>query len=61
MDMMLTVSDWTTSVPELGVLTMGFLFASMDQQGKVMDGTAGQLMQDIFKKKTNGGDPRLVL
>jgi len=52
LDMMLTVSNWTTSVPELGVLTMGFLFASMDQQGQVLDGSAGQQLQDIFQKKT---------
>jgi len=52
LDMMLTVSNWTTSVPELGVLTMGFLFASMDQQGQVLDGSAGQQLQEIFQKKT---------
>jgi TRAP-type transport system periplasmic protein len=52
MDMMMTVSDWTPIVPEIGVLTMGFLFDSLDQTGKVMDGRAGQLLQDIFKKKT---------
>ena len=52
LDMMLTVSNWTTSVPELGVLTMGFLFASMDQQGQVLDGSAGQQLQEIFGKKT---------
>lgn len=52
LDMMLTVSNWTTSVPELGVLTMGFLFASMDQQGQVLDASAGQQLQDIFQKKT---------
>lgn len=51
-DMMLTVSDWTTVVPELGVLTMGFLFASMDQQGQVLDGSAGQQLQALFKEKT---------
>ncbi len=52
MDMMLTVSNWTTSVPELGVLTMGFVFPSMDEQGQVLDGSAGQQLQDIFAKKT---------
>ena len=52
MDMMLTTSDWAPVVPELGVLTMGFLFASMDQQGTVLDGSAGQQLQDIFSKKT---------
>ena len=52
LDMMLTVSDWTTSMPELGVLTMGFLFASMDQQGQVLDASAGQQLQNIFQKKT---------
>lgn len=52
LDMMLTVSNWTTSVPELGVLTMGFLFPSMDGQGQVLDGSAGQQLRDIFAKKT---------
>ncbi len=52
MNMMLTVSDWSPIVPELGVLTMGFLFTSLDQVGKVMDGNAGQQLQDIFKRKT---------
>ena len=52
MDMMLTVSDWTPIVPELGVMTLGFLFTSLDQQGAVMDGPAGQQLQDIFKSKT---------
>lgn len=52
LDMMMTISDWAPIVPELGVLTMGFLFNSLDQTGKVMDGTAGQTLGDIFKKKT---------
>jgi tripartite ATP-independent transporter DctP family solute receptor len=52
LDMMLTVSNWTTSVPELGVLTMGFLFPSMEGQGQVLDGNAGQQLQDIFARKT---------
>ena len=52
LDMMMTISDWSPIMPEIGVLTMGFLFDSLDQTGKVMDGTAGQLLQAIFKKKT---------
>ena len=52
MDMMMTVSDWSPIVPEIGVLTMGFLFDSLDQTGKIMDGDAGRLLQAIFKKKT---------
>jgi len=52
LDMMMTISDWAPIVPELGVLTMGFLFNSLDQTGKVMDGAAGQTLGDIFKKKT---------
>jgi tripartite ATP-independent transporter DctP family solute receptor len=52
LDMMLAISDWSTSVPELGVLTMGFLFNSLEQLGKVLDGSAGQQLQGIFKKKT---------
>jgi TRAP-type transport system periplasmic protein len=52
LDMMMTVSDWTPIVPEVGVLTIGFLFDSLDQTGKVMDGRAGQLLGDLFKQKT---------
>lgn len=52
LDMMMVPSEWTPIVPAIGVLTMGFLFDSLDQTGKVMDGRAGQLLQDIFKNKT---------
>ncbi len=52
LDMMLTGSDWTPIVPELGVMTLGFLFKSMEQQGAVMDGPAGTQLADIFKHKT---------
>lgn len=52
LDMMLAVSDWSPIVPDLGVLTMGFLFDSLEQIGKVMDGSAGQQLQQIFQKKT---------
>jgi TRAP-type transport system periplasmic protein len=52
LDMMMVPSDWSPIVPEIAVLTMGFLFDSLEQTGKVMDGNAGQLLQDIFKKKT---------
>ncbi len=52
LDMMMTVSDWSPIVPELGVLTMGFLFDSLDQTGKVMDAEAGQRLDALFKKKT---------
>ena len=52
LDMMLTGSDWTPIVPELGVMTLGFLFTSMEQQGAVMDGSAGRQLEDIFKHKT---------
>jgi TRAP-type transport system periplasmic protein len=52
LDMMMTVSDWTPIVPEIGVLTMGFLFDGLDQTGKVMDGDAGTLLGGLFKKKT---------
>ena len=52
LDMMLTGSDWTPIVPELGVMTLGFLFKSMEQQGTVMDGPAGRQLADIFKHKT---------
>jgi tripartite ATP-independent transporter DctP family solute receptor len=52
LDLMMAVSDWSSIVPELGVLTMGFLFQSLGQLGAAMDGQAGQSMQDIFKMKT---------
>ncbi len=52
LDMMLTGSDWAPIVPELGVMTLGFLFKSMEQQGAAMDGPAGRLLDDIFKHKT---------
>ena len=52
LDMMLTVSDWSPIVPELGVLTMGFLFTSIGQLGHVMDGSAGRQLQGIFHQKT---------
>jgi tripartite ATP-independent transporter DctP family solute receptor len=52
LDMMLTGSDWAPIVPELGIMTLGFLFTSMDQQGAIMDGSAGRQIDDIFKHKT---------
>jgi len=52
LDMMLAVSDWSPIVPELGVLTMGFLFNSLKQLGTVLDGSAGRQLQTIFRKKT---------
>jgi TRAP-type transport system periplasmic protein len=52
LDMMMVPSDWSPIVPEIAVLTMGFLFDSLEQTGKVMDADAGSLLQDIFKKKT---------
>ncbi len=52
LDMMMVPSDWSPIVPEIAVLTMGFLFDSLEQTGKVMDGNAGRLLQDIFMKKT---------
>jgi tripartite ATP-independent transporter DctP family solute receptor len=53
LDMMMPVSVWAPIVPEVGVLTMGFLFGSLDQLGTVMDGSAGTTLQDIFRKKTH--------
>src|SRR5271157_3755983 len=52
LDMMMVPSVWSTIWPEIGVLTMGFLFDSLDQTGKVMDGQAGTLLQESFKQKT---------
>ncbi len=53
LDMMMPVSVWAPIVPEVGVLTMGFLFSSLDQLGTVMDGSAGKILQDVFRKKTH--------
>lgn len=53
LDMMLTPSDWVPMIPELGVLTLGFLFDSLDQTGKVMDGEAGQKLAVLFKQRTH--------
>jgi len=50
-DMMMGPSIWSSIVPEVSVLTMGFLFDSWDQFGQVMDGGAGQQLEAIFKKK----------
>ena len=60
LDMMLTGSDWAPIVPELGIMTLGFLFSSMDQQGAVMDGSAGRQIDDVSsstrpKPKSLGG------
>jgi len=52
LDMMMVISEWAPQVPELGVLTLGFLFDTLDQTGTVMDGSAGQLLQAMFKKRT---------
>jgi tripartite ATP-independent transporter DctP family solute receptor len=53
LDMMMPISVWAPIVPEVGVLTMGFLFNSLEQLGTVMDGNAGQLLKDIYKQKTH--------
>ena len=50
-DMMMGPSIWSSIVPEVSVLTMGFLFDSWDQFGHVMDGGAGKTLEAIFKKK----------
>lgn len=52
LDMMLPISDWSPIVPEIAVLTMGFLFDSLEQCGMVYDGDAGQRLADLFKRKT---------
>lgn len=51
-DMMMGPSIWSSIVPEVSVLTMGFLFNSWHEFGEVVDGNAGQTLAHIFKSKT---------
>ena len=46
-------SIWSTMVPEMGVLDLGYLFKGWDQVGKSLDGHAGQVLSDLMLKKTN--------
>ena len=50
-DMMMGPSVWASIVPQVSVLTMGFLFNSLEDQGKALDGKAGQILERIFKSK----------
>ncbi|MBX6764876.1 MAG: TRAP transporter substrate-binding protein [Rubrobacteraceae bacterium] len=50
-DMMTGPSVWASIVPQVGVLTMGFLFNSMDELGKAVDGKAGKILEHIFDSK----------
>jgi hypothetical protein len=52
LDMMMAISDFSPIVPDIAVLTMGFLFDSLERLGQVMDGDAGTVLAGIFKKKT---------
>lgn len=51
-DMMMGPSIWASIVPQVSVLTMGFLFDSWKQFGQVIDGAAGKRLAHIFKEKT---------
>lgn len=51
-DMMMGPSIWASVVPQVSVLTMGFLFDSWKQFGHVIDGDAGNRLAHIFKEKT---------
>jgi TRAP-type C4-dicarboxylate transport system substrate-binding protein len=52
LDMMMTISDFSPIVPDIAVLTMGFLFDSLERLVQVMDGDAGTVLAGIFKEKT---------
>lgn len=46
-------SIWSTMVPEIGVLDLGYLFKDWDQVGKALDGQAGKTLSDLMLKKAN--------
>jgi len=46
-------SIWSTLVPEIGVLDLGYLFKDWNQVGKALDGQAGRILSDLMLKKAN--------
>lgn len=51
-DMMISGSSiWSTLVPDVGVLDMGYIFESLDTIGKTMDGNAGKLLNKLVADK----------
>ena len=48
-DMMISGSSiWSTTVPEIGVLDMGYLFANLDHSGRALDGKAGAILSKLM-------------
>jgi len=53
-DMMISgTSIWATLMPEMGVLDMGYLFASNDHCGRALDGKAGAILGNMLQERTN--------
>jgi tripartite ATP-independent transporter DctP family solute receptor len=51
-DMMISGSSiWSTLVPEVGVLDMGYIFDGLDIIGKTMDGDAGKQLNKLVSDK----------
>ncbi len=46
-------SIWSTLVPEIGVLDLGYLFKDFDTVGKALDGDAGQKLGGMLEKNAN--------
>ncbi|WP_312980821.1 TRAP transporter substrate-binding protein [Atlantibacter sp.] len=46
-------SIWSTMVPEIGVLDLGYLFKDWNQVGLALDGNAGKTLSDLMLKKAN--------
>ena len=46
-------SIWSTMVPEIGVLDLGYLFKDWNQVGQALDGNAGKTLSDLMLKKAN--------
>jgi tripartite ATP-independent transporter DctP family solute receptor len=51
-DMMISGSSiWSTIVPQVGFLDMGYLFDNLDNLGKGLDGKSGTLITQLLKEK----------
>ncbi len=53
-DMMISGSSiWATLMPEMGVLDMGYLFASNEHCGRALDARGGTILADMLLERTN--------
>jgi len=53
-DMMISGSSiWATLMPEMGVLDMGYLFASNEHCGRALDGKGGTILAGMLADRTN--------